>query len=556
MKNTNKVLITMILIMLFYSDSYCRMFFIDSKGNDSNDGTINYPWKTFDYTMGIITAGDTLNIREGTYNESIITTASGTDESRGAIVIRAYPGEKAVLRGNNYHGTGIEIKHSHIRFERIETEFWDVAMYAVKPASFITLTGLIVHDVNYGISIYNGTHDITLNNCEMFRFGHYGFDATATAGTGPEDDITNITLVNCYSHDPDFTTPNHNPDGNADGFAFGHGRERNVMLINCIADHTGDGFDLDGVNVTAINCTARNTTYIFGGGFKCWADTVILYNCLSYNNLITGGELARVNGSRSNTYMINCTFIDNGEINLRLEANLAHLKLYNSLVVGGIKYSSDITPRGLGFISGALSEQYEGDYNIFHSATDDSYISVDDIGNGYISSDSLSVWQKGTGQDLHSYFYKDIDTLFSDRQNHDYHLRKGVGAIDNGTPLHTYSTDHDGNKRDNKPDIGCYEYIGGSDVNNENVNPEFIFYCFSNSIKNNLKILFVIVKSEEVTISICDITGRVVLEPVKSESFNTGGHIKDIDCTNLGVGVYLAILRHGNETLSRKFIKE
>ena len=50
-----------------------------------------------------------------------------------------------------------------------------------------------------------------------------------------------------------------------------------------------------------------------------------------------------------------------------------------------------------------------------------------------------------------------------DQQDYDFHLRKESAAIDKANPETATKTDRDGRSRDEKPDVGAYEYVGGSD---------------------------------------------------------------------------------------------
>jgi hypothetical protein len=548
----------LLLIMTNFIPAYSRAYFVATNGDDGNDGSISAPWKTFDYALSIVSAADTLNIRGGNYQQSISTVNDGTDENAGAIVIRAYPGENVLLQGNNYQGQGIAIQNSYIKIEGIEDSLWSEGMAISSPAHHITLTNCNVHDMDYGISVYSGTHDITLRNCEMYKFGNFGFDATATKGTGPENEISRVLLINCYSHDADFSTPAANPDGNADGFAFGHFNERDVTLINCTAVHTGDGFDLDGVNVTVINCTARNTTYQFGGGFKCWADTVNLFNCLSYNNLNTGIELDEnpdnvAIDKKTVTNIINCTTVDNGYYNVTVEGTTKVLNMYNTLIVGGIKYNDSTTPRGLVFAA-AGHAAYTGDYNIFHSFSDDSYIidmKPDEID---YNSDNLPEWQSSSGQDIHSMFFKNIDSVFVNRQGQDFHLKAGSGAINKGSSANSYPIDHDSIPRNDTPDIGCYEYNSGTSVNDDMaVHSQSLFTFFPNPVNDNLTVYY---PFDNNSITFIKINNELGISVYEKQNVNCTGYNNSININtcNLTPGVYFLTLKAGNNIETKKFV--
>ncbi|HEU0150091.1 MAG TPA: hypothetical protein VFR21_24835 [Bradyrhizobium sp.] len=44
-------------------------YYVAANGKDSNSGTINSPWKSIQYAANRVQAGDTVNIRGGTYVE-------------------------------------------------------------------------------------------------------------------------------------------------------------------------------------------------------------------------------------------------------------------------------------------------------------------------------------------------------------------------------------------------------------------------------------------------------------------------------------------------------
>ena len=60
------------LILLFVSYSAtATTYYIDPSGSNSNNGTMNSPWKTLSYACSrVITAGDIIHINAGTYVES------------------------------------------------------------------------------------------------------------------------------------------------------------------------------------------------------------------------------------------------------------------------------------------------------------------------------------------------------------------------------------------------------------------------------------------------------------------------------------------------------
>jgi hypothetical protein len=73
-------------------------YFVDAlRGNDSNPGTEQSPWKTVNHAMPLLKAGDTLYLREGVFHENVYCSVVGKEDA--PITIRSYPGELVVVDG-------------------------------------------------------------------------------------------------------------------------------------------------------------------------------------------------------------------------------------------------------------------------------------------------------------------------------------------------------------------------------------------------------------------------------------------------------------------------
>lgn len=73
-------------------------YFADARsGNDTNEGSKESPWRTIQYALGQLEAGDTLYLRDGTYYENVRIALAGRKDA--PITIRSYRGEQAVIDG-------------------------------------------------------------------------------------------------------------------------------------------------------------------------------------------------------------------------------------------------------------------------------------------------------------------------------------------------------------------------------------------------------------------------------------------------------------------------
>jgi len=87
-------------------------FYVDGNhpqaGDSADHSSIDRPWKTLQYAFQQLKPGDTLLIREGTYERCAVRLTQQNGGTRDApITVRAYPGEKVVLKPDDsieFHG--------------------------------------------------------------------------------------------------------------------------------------------------------------------------------------------------------------------------------------------------------------------------------------------------------------------------------------------------------------------------------------------------------------------------------------------------------------------
>ena len=72
-----------------------RAYYASTRGNDRDAGSIARPWRTLQFALDRLGPGDTLFVRGGTYFERLTASVHGTPGA--PIVVRSYPGERAVL---------------------------------------------------------------------------------------------------------------------------------------------------------------------------------------------------------------------------------------------------------------------------------------------------------------------------------------------------------------------------------------------------------------------------------------------------------------------------
>lgn len=74
-----------------------RSYYVSPSGNDAAAGTLFAPWRSFARASSGLQAGDTVNVREGTYFERFVPSNGGSPSN--PIVYRAFPGESPSIVG-------------------------------------------------------------------------------------------------------------------------------------------------------------------------------------------------------------------------------------------------------------------------------------------------------------------------------------------------------------------------------------------------------------------------------------------------------------------------
>lgn len=89
------IIVCIAMLFLSISTAYSRDIYVAMDGDDANNGSIDKPYKTITKAASVAVAGDIVYIREGTYEEILKPSNSGT--AGNPIVFTSYPGEKVII---------------------------------------------------------------------------------------------------------------------------------------------------------------------------------------------------------------------------------------------------------------------------------------------------------------------------------------------------------------------------------------------------------------------------------------------------------------------------
>jgi hypothetical protein len=323
-----------VLFLLIGSLVYGRTYYLSPTGKDTNPGTITQPIFTLNRVWTLISPGDTVYLRGGSYQYVSTQSLKGKNgNSSSTIKIWAYPGEIPVITKNPttsfaYNWTsGILFTGNYFHWKGIEISGFTQQDYKV-------YTGFRISDGNNNVfeqinSHHNG-HGLVITgnssgNLVLNSDFHHNQDPLSTLKYGNADGLEicyipsgltntvkgcrfwwntddgidlwqndgNVIIESCWSWNNGYLPDTNTPAGDGNGFKLGlttidHGTKVLRVLKNCVAfNNRARGFDQNNAlcSIELYNNTAyRNGTNGYVFYFK---DIVCkVKNCISYKNAI------------------------------------------------------------------------------------------------------------------------------------------------------------------------------------------------------------------------------------------------------------------------------
>src|SRR5579864_2411842 len=215
-------------------------YYVSTSGNDTNAGTLAAPWRTIQHAANSVHAGDTVQVRAGTYNEIVTMTTSG-NSSAGYITFQNYPGEAPIVDGTGLVAGGqtglfsLEGTFSYIIIQGFEIRNFSSSTRGKVPV------GIDFEGAGSNIEIVNNhIHNIvqTLGSCNAANAL-----AVALYGTQAPASINNLTLSG--------NEIDHNTTGCSENISFDGNVQYWVMGNNSV--HDGDNIGLDNIGFEGVS---------------------------------------------------------------------------------------------------------------------------------------------------------------------------------------------------------------------------------------------------------------------------------------------------------------
>ncbi len=154
-------------------------FYVSTSGNNSNPGTLSQPWKTIQHAANTATAGATVYVLGGVYNESVNFPNSGT--AGAPITFESYPGQTAIIDGTGLTASGIQGLVNITNQSYLTIRGFEIRNYTTNNPN-VTPTGVWVTGYGTAVKILdNRVHHITTTseaNGNAFGISVYGTSET------------------------------------------------------------------------------------------------------------------------------------------------------------------------------------------------------------------------------------------------------------------------------------------------------------------------------------------------------------------------------------------
>jgi len=423
--------------------------YVGPDGDDTGPGTLGRPWATLQHAADVAEAGETIFLRGGVYNESVVIDRGGVPGA--PIVFAAYANETPVLDGTGMGAAqGIDIGE----------------------ADWLTFEGLVVRNFGaFGFVAWGESDGITLRRME--------FSGVETAvkfqagGTGDSPAAEDLLLEDIYAHDYSGSGfdcgpggpcvrltirrfraigPGKGDDTAVDGFAVESGSDVLVEDSTSVG-HAGDGFDLK-----SDRSTLRRVVSLDQGrnGIKLWGRDSRLETSISAGNgleglvLEAGGSYTVLNCLIANSRLYGYT------VGLGYDSSLA-----TPITMRNTTISTALPENGGTLVFVARAVQLDADFNLYYAPNRaDAVICVEEGDRCYGAEDiSGGTWTAASGQDAHSRY---AAPAFRDESAHDFHPTVASPGLDAGDCSVAPSPDLDGIPRPQGSgcDVGPYEGAG------------------------------------------------------------------------------------------------
>jgi len=439
-----------------------QQYYVAKNGNNSNTGSLNNPWKTIQYGINKLSAGDVLHIKAGTYEEKLDVDVSGN--ASAYITIRNYQNDNVILDAINFHNDasilwtdnaylriqglhftnnifnfagGIALQGAAHHIEILNNKISNIKFSNDPNAKVTNETNAVPLSI-YADSPTDSIHNILIKGNEVFN-NQTGYSENISAGGNFSTFIIEDNIVHDNTNIGIDVGGNYKTVSNPALDQGRYGVIRNNLVYNCNSPYSpAAGIYIDGGrDIIVENNTCHHNGY--GGEIGCEengnSSNVTFRNNIFYNNFYTGMHIGGYDITPGNTGIVlnskvyNNTFYQN-DVGNNFSGEIALTKLKNCRIENNIFYISN---QNLFINTSRTQTNLILDYNLVY-ANAGSNATKADVNE---STMSLANFYNTTGYGSHSNFN---NPMFTNANSKNFHINNNSPAIDAGNPNYTVTT--------------------------------------------------------------------------------------------------------------------
>jgi parallel beta-helix repeat protein len=435
------ILILLTSTFLFISPVFSKTYFVSSSGNNYFNGTKNYPFKTISYAQSRISGGDTIYIRNGTYNETVAVYGISEGTESDPTVLSAYNGERVIIDGSGINvGAGNGLVRSFVPFTQfigLEVKNSDQSGITLdnNKATNSKIIECIIHDCKEGgIGLY--ADNSTVERCTIYNVCLNNLNGVLSiawsAGIGCRGTANSVSS-NCIIKNNTI----HDVWGEGIGLAF---TNKCIVENNIIYDFFSVGlYSRNSQNIVNQRNLIYNTKVLKNGsqvGIGHWNE----------------GNFTYVN--KNNSYVNNIVY--------HCRRNFYHGALLEGLLVANntfinSTYSTCVEFDAPTFVSGEFRNNIVVQEDALPCIVIDKNVKIIYSNNLYNKTyNSIAIGEGDVVGDPK--LKRTGDTSAGNLTAEYFKLTSTSPAINKGVAITKVTDDIFGNDRDSSPDIGAHEY--------------------------------------------------------------------------------------------------
>jgi parallel beta-helix repeat protein len=289
-------------------------FYVATSGNDANPGSEALPWRTITKAANTLTAGATVYIKTGTYNERVLPKNSGSAGKN--ITYAAYPGQTVTVDGtgislNNFQGLVETTNRSYIKISGLNvSNSTGAGLFASNGNNIIFEKNHTFNCATSGIGVWGGSN-ITVDGNDVENSNYGGANEAISFGG-----VSNFVIRNNHVHNPTATRSKEGIDakqGSNNGQIYGNTVDHTVAVAIYV-----DAYDQHTYNIDVFDNVVHDVPlgYVLASEAGGLLENVRHYNNLAYNVQYCGmrvfGQVETTSHPMSNITLINNTVYKSG----------------------------------------------------------------------------------------------------------------------------------------------------------------------------------------------------------------------------------------------------